>query len=148
MEGRARRPVLPCEFNGPVPKKDVAATDGYPRNPKRTNYFQKIKGAYCPAVRAAHVEPVQNEEPEAPDHEEANDEAEEDNFKDLLTSLTEVATGDPDEGSGFVVGLYKLGAEVERRTCICYYCKSPDHLIRDCALFETGLEALNLRGGS
>ena len=46
-----------------------------------------------------------------------------------------------------MVGLYKLGAEVERRTHICYYCKSPDHLIRDCALFETAQEALNLRGG-
>ena len=64
-----------------------------------------------------------------------------------MTSLAEVATGDPDEGSGFVVGLYKLGAEVERRTRVCYYCKSPDHLIRDCALFETAQEALNLRGG-
>ena len=147
MEGRARGPVLPSEFNGPAPKKDTAAADGYPRNPKRTNYFQKIKGAYRPAVRAAHLEPAQTEEPEAPAREEADDEAEEDNYDDLLTSLAEVATGDPDEGSGFVVGLYKLGAEVERRTRVCYYCKSPDHLIRDCALFETAQEALNLRGG-
>ena len=62
MEGGARGPVLPSEFNGPAQKKDVAAADGYPRNQKRTNYFQKIKGAYRPAVRAAHVEPAQNEE--------------------------------------------------------------------------------------
>ena len=62
-------------------------SDGYPRNPKRTNYFQKIKGVYRPAVRAAHVEPAQTEEPEAPAHKEADDGAEEDNYEDLLTSL-------------------------------------------------------------
>ena len=88
-------PILPSQFNGPTPKKDPVAADGYPRNPKRTNYFQKIKGVYRPAVRAAHVEPAQTEELEAPAREEANDEAEEDNYDDLLKSLAEVATGDP-----------------------------------------------------
>ena len=66
----------------------------------------------------------------------------------MISSCTpEVATGDPDEGTGFVMGIYKVGAEVECRTCVCYYCKSPDHLIRDCALFETAQESLNIRGG-
>ena len=43
MEGLARGPVLPTEFNGPAPKKDGANADGYPR---RANYFQKVKGTY------------------------------------------------------------------------------------------------------
>ena len=33
MEGRACGPILPSEFNGPTPKKDPVAADGYPRNP-------------------------------------------------------------------------------------------------------------------
>ena len=89
------------------------------------------------------MEPVATEEPEA----SAADEADDENCEDILTSLAEVATGDPDEGSGFVMGIYKVGAEVECRTRVCYYCKSPDHLIRDCTLFETAQESLNLRGG-
>ena len=124
-------------------QKDGANADGYPQNPRRANYFQKVKGTYRPGVRAAQVEPIAMEEPEAPAVDEAND----DNFEDILTSLAEVATRDPDEGSGFVMGIYKVGAEVERWTRVCYYCKSPDHLIRDCTLFETTQESLNLQGG-
>ena len=142
MEGLARGPVLPTEFKGPAPKKDGANTDGYPRNPRRANYFQKVKGTFRPGVRATQVEPVATEEPEA----SADDEAENDDCEDILTSLAEVATGDPDEGAGFVMGIYKVGVVVERRTRVCYYCKSPDHLIRDCALFETAQESLNIRG--
>ena len=98
MEGLARGLMLPTEFNGPVPKKDGANTDGYPRNPRRANYFQKVKGTFRPGMRAAQVEPTVIEEPEA------------------SASLAEVATRDPDEGSGFVMGIYKVGAEVERTT--------------------------------
>ena len=43
MEGQARGLVLPTEFNGPAPKKAGVNTDGYPRNPRRANYFQKVK---------------------------------------------------------------------------------------------------------
>ena len=109
MEGRACGPVLQTEFNGPAPKKDGANTDGYPRSPRRAHYFQKVKGMYRPGVRAAQVEPTAVEELEASAAEEADD----DNFEDILTSFAEVATGDPDEGSGFVMGIYKVGAEVE-----------------------------------
>ena len=131
MEGLARGPVLLTEFNGPAPKKDGANTNGYPRNPRRANYFQKVKGTFRPGVRAAQVEPVATEEPEASAANEADDEADDDNCEEILNSLAEVATGDPDEGAGFVMGIYKVGAEVERRTRVCYYCKSPDHLIRE-----------------
>ena len=147
MEGLARGLVLPTEFNGPAPKKDGVNTNGYPRNPRRANYFQKVKGTFRPGVRAAQVEPIAMEELEDPAVNEADSGADDDNCEDILTSLAEVATGDPDEGSGFVMGIYKVGAEVERRTCVCYYCKSPDHLIKDCTLFETTQESLNLRGG-
>ena len=50
MEGLARGPVLPTKFNGPAPKKDGANTDRYPRNPRRANYFQKIKGTFRPGI--------------------------------------------------------------------------------------------------
>ena len=113
MEGRACGLVFPTEFNGPAPKKDGANIDGYPRNPWRSNYFQKVKGTYRPGVGATQVEPAAVEEPEASAAEEADNEADNDNFEDILTSLAEVATGDPDEGSGFVMGIYKVGAEVE-----------------------------------
>ena len=53
------------------------------------------------------------EELEASAVKEADGEAEDDNFEDILTSLAEVATGDPDKGSGFVMGIHKVGAEVE-----------------------------------
>ena len=83
MEGRACGPVLPTEFNGPAPKKDGANTDGYPRSPRRANYFQKVKGMYRPGVRATQVEPTAIEELEASAAEEADD----DNFEDILTSI-------------------------------------------------------------
>ena len=67
------------------------------------------------------MEPVATEEPEAPAVDEADDEADDDNCEDILTSLAEVPTRDPDEGSGFVMGIYKVGAEVECRTRVCYY---------------------------
>ena len=66
---------------------------------------------------------------------------------DRCCQLNSMVQQDPDEGPLFVMGIYKVGAEVERRTSVCYYCKSPDHLIRDCALFETAQESLNIRGG-
>ena len=144
MEGRARGPVLPTEFGSQATKKDGANTDGYPKNPRRANYFQKLKGAYRPGVRAAQVEPIVAEEPEMSAAEEADGEADDESCDDILNSLAEVATGEPDDGSGFIMGIFKVGAEVERKTRVCYYCKSPDHLIRDCDLAK---EALNPKGG-
>ena len=80
--------------------------------------------------------------------EEPDEGSEEEDITSIMTTLAETTTGDPDKGVCFVKGIYKLGAEVEKKTQCCYYCKSPEHLLKDCKKFKTMQALLNLRGGA
>ena len=61
-----------------------------------------------------------------------------------MTSLAEVATGDH-EGSGFVMGFNKVGSRGRAKDpCLLL---EPRPFDKDCTLFETAQESLNLRGG-
>ena len=113
-------------------------------------YFRKLKGSYTPAVKVTHMTDTGYEpDPDEPDPAEGpKEEGEEEDISDIMTVLAETATGDPDKGSGFIKGIYKLGAEVEKKTRCCYYCKSPEHLVRDCDKFKVAQALLNLKGGA
>ena len=76
------------------------------------------------------------------------EEGEEEDISDIMTVLAETAMGDPDEGSSFIKGIYKLGAKMEKKTQCCYYCKSLEHLVRDCDKFKVAQASLNLKGGA
>ena len=151
MEGQARGPVLPTEFkNGGQPKRDPQGNTGYPRKPTWTTYFWKLKGSYAPGARVTQVHepkptPANTELEEDP---EADGDSKEEDISNIMSALAETATGDPDEGANFVAGIYKLGAEVEKRSRRCYSCKSPNHLMQECEKFKVAQASLNLKGGA
>ena len=45
----------------------------------------------------------------------------EDDVTTIMIMLAETAMGDPDRAVDFVAGIYKLGADVEKKTQRCYY---------------------------
>ena len=111
--------MLPTEFRGNNPlKRDTQTASAYPRKLTRTTYFWKLKGSYTPVVKVTHMTDTGYEpDPDEPDPAEGpKEEGEEEDISDIMTVLAETTMGDPDEGSGFVKGIYKLGAEVEKKT--------------------------------